>query len=65
MGQSLLDRAAADARERGAIPILDVWIGLPNAIALYERAGWRRLGEIEAALPDGRRLPEFAFAAPE
>ena len=39
VGQRLLDGAAADARGPGAIPILDVWDGLPKAIALYERCG--------------------------
>jgi len=57
-------RAAAAATERGLLPILDVWVELRSAISLYEACGWRVLGTVDAALPDGRILPEHVFAAP-
>ena len=44
LGQRLLAQATAEAHALGRRPILDVWDRLPNAIALYEAAGWHRAG---------------------
>jgi predicted N-acetyltransferase YhbS len=50
----LLLRAATDAaRARGLIPVLDVWVELRGALALYESAGWERLGTVSVVLPTG------------
>lgn len=52
-GQSLLQAAESAARELGRPPILDVWTELEGAIALYEGAGWRRLGEATFTFSSG------------
>jgi GNAT superfamily N-acetyltransferase len=62
-GRALLETAASAARDRGLVPILDVWVELNSAIAMYEACGWRNLGTIEAELPDGRVLPEYVFVS--
>jgi GNAT superfamily N-acetyltransferase len=64
IGRALLQTAASAARERGLIPVLDVWVELTGAIALYEATGWRKLGSVETQLPDGRTLREHVFSEP-
>lgn len=46
IGEALLESAVKAATTRGRQAILDVWTELDRAIALYERAGWQRLGEV-------------------
>lgn len=46
LGSKLLDAAVAEARRSRLQPILDVWTELHTAIALYEKAGWRRVGTV-------------------
>ena len=65
LGRQLLDHAAAECRRRGMIPILDVVDRFDAAIALYERAGWTRLGSVDVHLPDGSPLREHVYAAPD
>jgi [ribosomal protein S18]-alanine N-acetyltransferase len=50
---ALLEAATNFCRTIPRTPILDVWEGLPGAIALYERTGWRRLTSMR-----------FAFGSP-
>lgn len=64
VGRALLEAAASAARARQLVPILDVWVELRGAIALYEACGWANLGTVQARLPDGRVLPEYVFVAP-
>jgi GNAT superfamily N-acetyltransferase len=64
VGRALLRAAASAARDLDLVPILDVWVELRGAIALYEACGWTRLGSVEVELPDGRIMPELVFAAP-
>lgn len=47
IGTTLLDATVHYAREVGLRPVLDVWERLPAAIALYESAGWERVGSVE------------------
>jgi hypothetical protein len=62
VGVSRPDRAR---RERGLASILDVVASHEAARALYESAGWQRLGgRIDVALPDGTIIQEFVYAAP-
>lgn len=61
LGVGLLDHAVADCRRRGLVPVLDVVDRFAGAIALYESAGWRRLGAVEAELPDGTTLRELVY----
>lgn len=65
LGRALLDHATSECRQRQLVPILDVVDGTDPAIALYERAGWRRLGAVSFTLPDGSELREHIYAAPE
>ena len=64
IARRLLDTAVAHARAGGRIPILDVWTGLPGAIAMYDGLGWRRLGEVTARFPGAEPIGEIVFAAP-
>ena len=65
LGTRLLKHAADAAREAGLVPVLDVVSTSMAAIALYERAGWRRLGVAHVRLPDGHALDEVVFLAPQ
>ncbi len=60
----LLDTAVAHARESGRIPILDVWTGLPDAIAMYDGLGWHRLGPVAFTPPEQDPMQEIVFVAP-
>jgi ribosomal protein S18 acetylase RimI-like enzyme len=48
--------------ERGAVPVLDVAQHNVDAIRLYERLGWRRVGELELDL--GRPITFIAYVGP-
>ena len=60
----LLDVAIVYARAHDRTPILDVWTGLPAAIATYERLGWQPLGRITFAPGVGDPLEEVVLVAP-
>jgi GNAT superfamily N-acetyltransferase len=73
-GTSLLHAATGAASRLGRRPILDVWTELHQAIELYERAGWLRLGEVTftftspcgpACLHEGNSLRSIAYAGPD
>jgi GNAT superfamily N-acetyltransferase len=64
-GRRLLDHATDAARERGLVPVLDVLPRFRGAVALYEGAGWVRLGEVTVVLPDGSSIQELVFVAPD
>jgi GNAT superfamily N-acetyltransferase len=73
IGSRLLEASAEAAMAAGRHPVLDVWTELDSAIALYERAGWARLGEVtftfsEPCGPDclhtGSSLRSFVYSAP-
>jgi len=53
IGRLLLGAAMIAARSRGLVPVLDVWVELRPAVALYESTGWKRLGTVSVALPNG------------
>jgi ribosomal protein S18 acetylase RimI-like enzyme len=65
VGRHLLDRATAECRRRGLVPILDIVDRSDPAIGLYERSGWRRLGAVELELADGSDLRLLVFVAPD
>jgi hypothetical protein len=44
--------------------VLDVVTTYAPAVALYERAGWKRLGTIGYPMPDGSTIAEHVYAAP-
>ncbi|MGH8981893.1 MAG: GNAT family N-acetyltransferase [Acidimicrobiales bacterium] len=64
VGRALLEAATARAHALGRRPVLDVVKGSEPAIALYERAGWRRCGE--ARVTYGKlQFDEIVYAGPE
>lgn len=74
VGMKLLEASVEATLAAGRHPILDVWTDLDGAIALYERAGWVRLGEVafrfnEPCGPDclhsDSSLRSFVYTAPE
>jgi hypothetical protein len=64
VGRQLLRTAAAEAAGRGLTPALDVSTSYASAIALYEREGWRRVGTITVAMPDGDPIDEYVYVGP-
>jgi GNAT superfamily N-acetyltransferase len=64
LGEALLDISTADARARGLVPILDTWQELTNAVALYDRCGWRRLAALPALIRD-ETIDIYVYAAPD
>ena len=64
VGAALLQSATDGARARGLEPILDVVTRHDAAIALYESAGWLRVGSVTLVLPDGSKLEEHVYRAP-
>jgi GNAT superfamily N-acetyltransferase len=73
VGRALLNAAVEAAAGLGRHLILDVWAELDDAIALYERGGWRRLGEVSFAftsscgpecLHAGNSLRSVVYSAP-
>lgn len=60
----LLCTAAAEAVRQRLTPALDVVATYAAAIALYERAGWGRIGTITGAMPDGDRVDEYVYVSP-
>ena len=64
VGRQLLWTATTEAARRGRAPALDVVTTYAAAIALYERAGWRRVGTITPAMPDGDRVDEYVYVGP-
>jgi GNAT superfamily N-acetyltransferase len=64
IGAALLAIATSEARERDLMPVLDVVTTYAQAIALYERAGWNRIGTIALPMPNGQPIDEHVYAAP-
>ena len=64
IGRRLLEHAATEARDRGLAPILDVVSRHRDAIALYEKEGWTRLGSTHITLMNGKTVNEYVYAAP-
>jgi ribosomal protein S18 acetylase RimI-like enzyme len=64
VARALLDVAVAEARRRELTAVLDVVRRDTSAIALYDASGWRRLGDLDLELRDGRHLAIAVYAAP-
>jgi len=64
VGSALLRTATAEARARDLEPMLDVVTRHSAAMALYENAGWLRVGTVTLVLPDGSSLDEHVYRAP-
>jgi len=65
-GRALLDAAVAMAADRGARAVLDVEAGGTAAIALYERAGWKRVhsGPGDWTTPSGEAALLHHYVSP-
>lgn len=61
-GRRLLTTAVTQAQALRLQPVLDVDTNLTSAIALYERAGWQRIGVADVGLPAGTSLHEAVYA---
>lgn len=62
---ALLTHAARAATQLQRMPILDVAAHYHAAVALYEGAGWRRIGTALFRMPDGSSVTELVFTAPD
>jgi GNAT superfamily N-acetyltransferase len=62
-GQVLLDTATAEARRLGLAPMLDVCSLFTPAIAMYERHGWLRVGQVDLVFGD-LEIAELVYVAP-
>ncbi len=63
IGWALLTGAEQAAHAVGRLPVLDVGKALTAAIALYDRAGWRRVGELMFYLR-GESLDMWVYVGP-
>nr|WP_246212683.1 GNAT family N-acetyltransferase [Streptomyces abyssomicinicus] len=63
LGAALLDRLTAEAAAAGLHPVLDVLATDTAAVALYERLGWRHLGDATPRWAD-RAVTVRCYAAP-
>jgi GNAT superfamily N-acetyltransferase len=66
VGATLLDTASTSARALGLLPVLEVLGRDAAALALYERLGWRRLGQRSAIWDEhhGEELDIQVYASP-
>ena len=68
VGRALLDHVVSETRQLGLLPVLDVGRELVDAIRLYERCGWERMGEAEFPYKDGLDLKQarsFVYQGPD
>jgi GNAT superfamily N-acetyltransferase len=65
VARSLLEVACEEAHRRGLWPILDVVTYQQAAIALYEKCGWRRAGQVTSRYGDDVVLDEFVYVGPQ
>ena len=63
-GRSLLEVASKQAHARGLWPILDVVTHQKGAIALYDKCGWTRAGQVTSRYGDDVVLEELVYLGP-
>ena len=63
-GRSLLEVARRHAHVRGLWPILDVVTHQHGAIALYDKCGWTRAGQVTSRYGDDVVLDELVYLGP-
>lgn len=63
-GRRLMDSAVAYARAHGLRLVLDVMTKDAAAIHLYERLGWRKIGETLHPFGNGKTSPAVCYVAP-
>ncbi|NJQ03556.1 GNAT family N-acetyltransferase [Streptomyces zingiberis] len=65
LGEELARTAMAHAQSRGLRLVLDVMTKDVAAIRLYERLGWRKIGETAHHYGDGQQTSALCYVAPE
>ncbi|MEU8742980.1 GNAT family N-acetyltransferase [Streptomyces parvulus] len=63
-GRQLMEAAASHARDHGLRLVLDVMVKDASAIRLYERLGWRKIGETIHHFGNGETIPAVCFVSP-
>ena len=62
--QALLAEALGEVARLGRTPILDVATHFDAAMSLYERSGWRRLGQVSVDISGMEPLDEYVYVGP-
>ncbi|HEV2068597.1 MAG TPA: GNAT family N-acetyltransferase [Acidimicrobiales bacterium] len=62
--QALLAEALAEVARLGRTPILDVATHFDAAMSLYERSGWRMLGQVSVDISGMEPLDEYVYVGP-
>lgn len=65
LARGLIEVATAYAADHDLRLVLDVLQETPDAVELYERLGWRRLGELILPLDDWPDLQLWVYLSPE
>ncbi|MGC9410738.1 N-acetyltransferase family protein [Streptomyces sp. DZ1-3] len=63
-GRHLMEAAASHARDHGLRLVLDVMVKDASAIRLYERLGWRKIGETIHHFGNGETIPAVCYVSP-
>ncbi|MET7408673.1 GNAT family N-acetyltransferase [Streptomyces parvulus] len=63
-GRQLMEAAASHARDHGLRLVLDVMVKDASAIRLYERLGWRKIGETIHHFGNGETIPAVCYVSP-
>jgi ribosomal protein S18 acetylase RimI-like enzyme len=64
-GQRLMEAAMSHARDNDLRLVLDVMVKDAAAMRLYERLGWRKIGEASHHFGAGQSTPAVCYVAPE
>ncbi|WP_226483789.1 GNAT family N-acetyltransferase [Streptomyces parvulus] len=63
-GRQLMEAAVSHARDHGLRLVLDVMVKDASAIRLYERLGWRKIGETIHHFGNGETIPAVCYVSP-
>ncbi|MFE7383479.1 GNAT family N-acetyltransferase [Streptomyces zhihengii] len=63
-GRRLMEAAVSHARAHGLRLVLDVMVKDASAIRLYERLGWRKIGETVHHFGSGETIPAVCYVSP-
>ncbi|MFF6862949.1 GNAT family N-acetyltransferase [Streptomyces ardesiacus] len=63
-GRRLMEAAMSHARTHGLRLVLDVMVKDTSAIRLYERLGWRKIGETIHHFGSGETTPAVCYVSP-
>lgn len=64
VGEGLVRAAMAYAKERGMRLVLDVMTKDVSAVRLYERMGWRAIGEATHGFGEGQHVSAVCYVSP-